>query len=89
MTLLKNLDIIFVLLFTNYSSLLIDTFDFIKAKRPLAGNAGKMKPPYFFDKIFMGKNVLRTLVRTMKISFRLCNKVLHFYELKIDNTGFP
>ena len=57
MILLKNLVIIFVLLFTNYSSLLSDTFDFMKAKRPFAGKAGNINPPSFLAKIYLIKKI--------------------------------
>ena len=79
MILLKNLAIIFVLLFTNYSSLLSDTFDFMKAKRPLAGKAGNIKPPSFLAKIYLIKEIPKTLTQIMKISSRQFDRVLLFW----------
>lgn len=51
MMILKKRVIILILLDRKASSLLMDTFDFIKAKRPFSGKAGKINPPYFLDNI--------------------------------------
>jgi hypothetical protein len=56
---LKKREIIFILREINASSLLIDTLDFMKANIPFSGNAGKMNPPYFLDKISVKIGVLQ------------------------------
>ena len=51
MMMFMNLSMVLSLLLTNSSSLLITTFDFINAKMPFSGKAGKMYPPSFRHRI--------------------------------------